>query len=80
MLNKIVILDDETYVLDQLLQLIDWEQIGFEVYATLNDTKNIYDYIENNEIDAILSDISMPNPNGLDIAKYCHENHPDILL
>ena len=80
MLNRIVIIDDEEYILEQLRQLIDWKKIGFEVCDVFSDTKDIYEYIENNRIDAILTDINMPEPTGLDIARYCYEKHPDIFV
>ena len=80
MLNRIIIIDDEEYILEQLRHLIDWEKIGFEVCDVFSDTEDIYEYIENNRIDAILTDISMPEPNGLDIAKYCYEKHPDVFV
>ena len=75
---KLVIIDDETYILNQLVSLLDWKELGFEIAKTFEVSEDIFDYLQNNEVDAILSDISMPYPSGLDIAKYCSEHYPDI--
>lgn len=80
MSHKIILIDDESYVLDQLKLLLDWEKLGFEIVGSFSSTQNIFEYIDTNEVDAILSDISMPYPNGLDIAKYCYEKHKNIFV
>ena len=36
------------------------------------------EYIKNNPVDAIISDVKMPVISGIDLAKICYEEFPDI--
>lgn len=75
---KLVLIDDEAYILEQLFSLLNWKELGFEIVASLEYSNEIFDFLESNKVDVILSDISMPYPNGLDIAEYCSVNFPEI--
>ena len=77
-MNKLVIIDDEAYILKQLQSLIDWQEINFEVTDLLESSEYIFDYLKDHEVDVILSDISMPHPDGLEIARHCQEQYPHI--
>lgn len=77
---KLVMIDDEAYILKQLMSLLDWHELGFEIIASFEDSNDIFNYLRNNRVDVILSDINMPYPNGLDIAEYCSKHFPDIAV
>ena len=74
---KVICLDDEKIILQGMIinckkvSTID-EVIGF------NNTKSLMEYLENNTADVIFSDINMPDMNGIEIAKWLRENHPEI--
>lgn len=75
---KLIIADDDSNFLEQFYELVDWEKNGFEVKAKLYDGADIIEYIKENEADAIITDIKMPEKSGIDVAKYIYENHLDI--
>lgn len=77
---KLIIIDDEAYILNQLTTLLDWKKLGFKITSTFEDSREVFSYLQNNKVDVILSDISMPSPNGLDIAEYCFKNFPNIAV
>jgi two-component SAPR family response regulator len=74
---KVVCLDDEKIILQDMImnckkvEKID-EVVGF------NNFNALVEYLKNNTCDVIFSDINMPDVNGIDIAKYLRENHPEI--
>ncbi len=74
---KVICLDDEKIILQGMINnckkidKID-EVVGFSNFESLKD------YLKNNTCDVIFSDINMPDINGIDIAKYLRENHPEI--
>ncbi len=77
---KVIFVDDEKYILDRVKTAIDWNEHGFELVKTFSRSEHIFDYISENPVDAIITDIRMPNFSGLDIAKFCAENFPDVAV
>ena len=66
---KLAICDDEMRTLKQLLNIIDWESAGFEVSATFTNGKAALEYLCENTLDAIITDVKMPVMDGLELAK-----------
>lgn len=66
---RIVIADDEPLTRKGLIQSMDWNKLGFEVVGDFDDGEELLDYVRNNQVDVVLSDIVMCNVGGLDIAK-----------
>jgi two-component system response regulator YesN len=64
---KVMIVDDEPYILQGLQLLIDWNSEGFEIDALMSNGKEALDYLADHKIDLIISDIKMPVMNGLDL-------------
>lgn len=74
MLN-LIIADDESFICQQMSQLLDWHELGVKVVGLFVDGGEAIDYIENNRVDIVISDIKMKKISGLDIAKYIYEQH-----
>ena len=72
MLYKLIIADDEERIRDGLRDLIPWEQLGFKVEKICSDGQEVIDYIVENEVHAVLTDIKMVKATGIDIAKYIY--------
>ena len=72
MLYKLIIADDEERIRDGLRDLIPWEQLGFKVEKICSDGQEIIDYIVENEVHAVLTDIKMVKATGIDVAKYIY--------
>jgi len=77
---KVIFIDDEKYILDRIKTAIKWKDFGFELVDTFFRSEHITEYIEKNHVDVIITDIRMPNVSGLDIAKFCADNYPDIAV
>lgn len=75
-----IIIDDEPLVLNYLSDFINNEIPEITVDATFEISANALDYIKTNDVDIILTDISMPEPTGIDIARICHEKIPDTIV
>ena len=72
---KVMIVDDEPYILQGLQLLIDWNQEGFEIDALMSNGKEALDYLKDHKIDLIISDIKMPVLNGLDLLDEIERQH-----
>lgn len=77
---RLVIADDEEIVRRGLEDLIDWSEMGFELVATFEDGDELIDYLKNNSVDVVFTDIKMMNVSGLDVAKFIYENMPSTIV
>ena len=64
---KVMLVDDEPFTLQGLQVIIDWESGGFEIATTCSNGKEALKYLSENEVDLIISDIRMPEMNGLEL-------------
>ncbi len=75
---KIMIVDDMPIFLEYLRGCIDWNSYGFEICAEAHDGKEALEKIEEFYPDVILTDITMPYLNGLELAEKVTSDYPDI--
>lgn len=75
---KVLIADDEAKVCKLIRYLIDWEAMGFEIVDIVNDGMSAYNSICQNQPDIVITDIRMPNYDGLELVKKSKELYPDI--
>ena len=64
---KVMIIDDEPYILQGLQILVDWNSEGFEIDALMTNGKDALEYLKTHKVDLIISDIQMPIMTGLDL-------------
>ncbi|MFZ8764958.1 response regulator [Enterococcus diestrammenae] len=79
---KVLLVDDEYMILNGLEKLIPWESLGFEVIGKAADGMSAFDFINHNNIDVVISDVSMPIMNGIDFIKRCRESeyHFEVIM
>ena len=67
---QILIADDELSLREGLVNFIDWDSLNCHVaYAAENGSAAIQ-YLTENAVDIVITDIRMPVKNGLDVAEY----------
>lgn len=77
---KVMIVDDELLARLALRTAINWEDHGFEVVAEAEDGLTGYEYVRQYRPDIVLTDISMPGMNGVELIKKTKEFCPEIEL
>ena len=70
---KVMLADDEPIMRKALQTLIDWSTIECEVVNVAENGWQVISYLEENDIDILITDIKMPGLDGIDIAKYIWE-------
>lgn len=75
---KLILVDDEELTLNNISIAVDWEKNGFELVGKFLSAENAIDYMKENAVDAIISDIKMQWMNGLEFAEYIHKNYSNI--
>ncbi len=73
--NSILVVDDELLIRDLLYDF--FQDQGWEI-SIASDGKKAMEVLKSKEIDLLLTDIKMPEMDGLDLTKYVRENYPDI--
>lgn len=78
---KLLIVDDHVIISEGLVKLLQDEK-QIDIVQVCNSAKSTLDYIENNKVDVIISDISMPEMTGLEMTEVITKqfNHPKVIL
>lgn len=72
---KVIAADDEPMVRKALESLIDWKALNCQLEFVAPNGKELIEYAEKNQPDIVVTDIKMPEADGITVAKYFHENY-----
>lgn len=73
---KLMLVDDEADVREGVIQEVDWPSVGFEVVATAENGKEALELLDKLRLDVLVTDISMPFMNGLELSKMVRTSLP----
>ncbi len=71
---KTLIVDDEPFIRQGLRVLIDWEKYGYEIVDEAENGLKAIEKIKEKEIDLVITDIKMPEMDGLELIEYVSKN------
>ncbi len=77
---KMLLVDDEPIVIKDLKNMVDWNELGFTVVGSAHSGKSALKLYQELKPDVIITDIIMPNMNGLDFIHEIRKINPDIYL
>lgn len=72
---KVFLVDDEPFILEGLINIIDWKKFGLEITGHAANGLEALGFIQKNNIDILITDITMPKMNGLQLIKSIKELH-----
>ena len=75
---RVLVADDKKIVRESIAKFVENEIDGFTVVGCFSDGSEVIDYICNNNVDVVVTDIKMHTVSGIDIAKYIYENELEI--
>lgn len=73
-LLKVLLVDDEPFIRKGLAALIDWESEGYYIAAEASNGYRGIQLLEHEEFDLIISDIKMPQMDGIEFLSYVRTN------
>lgn len=76
--NKVLICDDEYLIRQGIEFMIDWQKEGFEICGRAANGKQALELIETEKPDLVISDIVMPEMDGVELTKKIQEKWPEI--
>lgn len=77
---KILIIDDEFIMRQGIKYMTDWEKEGFKIIGQASNGQEAIEMIKNEKPHIIISDIVMPQIDGIELSKYIQKNYPDISI
>ncbi len=75
---KVLIVEDETIIRDGLRSNIPWQEMGFEVVGSAENGRRAVEFIRENSVDVVMTDVRMPVMDGIELAEYINTKNPDI--
>ena len=79
-MHRVLIVDDDMIVRMYLRDIIRWESYGFTVIGLARDGEEALEIVHREQPDVILTDISMPRMNGIElIAHLRRENYDGVI-
>ena len=75
---RLLIVEDEEIIRQGLTEHIPWNKIGFNVVGEADNGKSAVDLIPVIQPDVILTDIKMPEMNGVEMMSFIKQEYPHI--
>lgn len=75
---KLILADDEVLIRNNMMQSVHWEEHGFQVIGCYSNGDEVLDALGEELPDLIITDINMPYVDGIEVAKFLHQNYPQI--
>ncbi len=76
-MNKILLIDDEPLIRDGLKQILELK--GYTV-KTASDGKEAIQYLNNNCPDIVITDIIMPERDGIEVIVSVKKKYPEVRI
>ncbi len=77
---KVMIVDDEPFILDGLKILVNWEEYGLEISGEAVNGQKAIQVLETSFVNILITDIKMPVMGGIELIKYVKEKYPHIRI
>ena len=75
---KVLIVDDDALARTNIKNLFDWEGNGYILCGEAQNGQEAIQIIEEQLPDVVITDISMPGVNGVELIDYLEKNYPHI--
>ncbi|HEY4537836.1 MAG TPA: response regulator, partial [Erysipelothrix sp.] len=66
---NVLLVDDEYMILSGLERLINWDELNLKLVGKANDGQAALDFVKNNPVDIVITDVSMPEMTGIDFIR-----------
>lgn len=79
-MHTAIVVDDEKWIVEGIKAGVNWRKYGFEVIGDAENGKEALQMIKNLHPDLVLTDIKMPDMNGLELIKNGKAASPETLF
>lgn len=75
-MKKVMLVEDEEFILQGIRYIIDWEEIAMEVSAMAHNGREALEMFRENPVDIVVTDVEMPFMNGLELLEEIRKISP----
>lgn len=75
---KVVLVDDEPFILDGLYDALDWSSYGLELTGRAENGQEALELLKKVPADILITDITMPRMNGLELIRAVRGFRPEL--
>lgn len=75
---SVVVVDDDPQVRMGIKKIVKWEQYGVDKLAILSNGREAWEYICDNEVNLLITDIRMPLMDGFELSRRVKSKYPSI--
>ncbi|QHT59690.1 response regulator [Paenibacillus lycopersici] len=75
---KVLIVDDEPSNIQGLVRHVDWRGLGYDNPATMESAEEALEAMRASVFDVLISDVSMPGMNGIELVAEAKKLHPPL--
>ena len=72
---KVLVVDDDKLARKGLISIMDWGKYGFEVVGDVQNGRKALEFLKDNEVDIVFTDIDMPEIDGIELMKRCKKEY-----
>ncbi len=76
---NLLIVDDEVFAIQGILDGVDWSRLAFEKVLTANSFSQATAIFKAQSVDVLLCDIEMPMGSGIDLIEWVGQNYPQTV-
>ncbi len=76
---RLFLVEDHAIVLESLLDLFEFED-DFKVVGSAQSAGDALDQIDGDDVDVVVTDLSLPGMSGVDLTRELMQRHPDIRI
>lgn len=77
---KTLIVDDEKLVRSELKKLVNWGDYGLEIVGEAENGRAAINFMSNNPVDLMISDLSMPGLSGMEFLQTVKNDFPTVKI
>ena len=75
---KVLIVDDEKLVRKGMISIMPWAEHGFEVVGDVNSGEKALEFLAQDNVDLLITDLAMPMMSGIELIQTVKELYPRI--
>lgn len=76
---NVLVVDDQVAILNSLKKGVRWKELGFDEVFIATSAREARLILINSDVDVLLTDIEMPEENGLELFRWVRQRFPSVV-